>query len=245
MLGFAQKRGETGAGVESRETAPVDRAATMDQHRRLQVTKERVVFDSPAIAHARSVPRGCSIADATSSHSEQPTISSSTAYVRGEMTVYTSSSLALVLTYGSCCALTSDGLAWGRRTFRGRSVDRGGVATSRKRPVPSRAASHARRRTPERRVRRSAGEPPVMVARQRLGQLLEARVVANDQRGIDLVQDAAHEGEQDIQASVVDARLHGQGSGEDMAVATISAVCRARVASEVIIASGVPVRLWM
>ncbi len=58
MLRFAQERGEAGAGVESRETAPVDRPGAMHQHRRLQVAKERVVFDSSGIAHAaKRTPR--------------------------------------------------------------------------------------------------------------------------------------------------------------------------------------------
>ena len=52
MLRFAQERGEAGGGVESRKTAPVDRSGAMNQHRRLQIAEECVVFDSPGIAHA-------------------------------------------------------------------------------------------------------------------------------------------------------------------------------------------------
>ena len=52
MFGSAQERGKTGAGVESRKTAPVDRPSTMHKRRRLQVAKERVVFNFPGIAHA-------------------------------------------------------------------------------------------------------------------------------------------------------------------------------------------------
>ena len=52
MLRLTEEGGEAGAGVESWETAPVDRPGAMHQHRRLQIAKERVVFDSSGIAHA-------------------------------------------------------------------------------------------------------------------------------------------------------------------------------------------------
>src|SRR5215207_10984980 len=58
MFRLTQEGGEAGAGVESRETAPVDRPGTMHQHRRLQVAQQRVVFDSSTVAHAvKRTPR--------------------------------------------------------------------------------------------------------------------------------------------------------------------------------------------
>src|SRR3712207_6308288 len=58
MFRFTQECGETGARIESRETAPVDGAGAMDQRRRLQIAEQRVVFDSSAVAHAvRRTPR--------------------------------------------------------------------------------------------------------------------------------------------------------------------------------------------
>src|SRR5262249_42158653 len=41
----AQQRGEAGSGVEAWEAEPVDRAAALDERRRLQVAQERVVLD--------------------------------------------------------------------------------------------------------------------------------------------------------------------------------------------------------
>jgi hypothetical protein len=45
VLAVTQQRCESGVGVETRETAPVDRALAMDERRRLQVGQERVILD--------------------------------------------------------------------------------------------------------------------------------------------------------------------------------------------------------
>ena len=43
--GVAEQRGEARARVEAREAEPVDRAAALDERRRLQVADQRVVLD--------------------------------------------------------------------------------------------------------------------------------------------------------------------------------------------------------
>src|SRR5262249_39200854 len=51
LLAIPEQCGKTGVGVESRETAPVDRTPAMDERRRLQVRQQRVILDQwPAAA---------------------------------------------------------------------------------------------------------------------------------------------------------------------------------------------------
>jgi hypothetical protein len=45
VLAVTQQRCESGVGVETRDTAPVDRALAVDERRRLQVGQERVILD--------------------------------------------------------------------------------------------------------------------------------------------------------------------------------------------------------
>jgi hypothetical protein len=43
----AEQRREAGVGVKTRESAPVDGPLAVDERRRLQVGKKRVILDQP------------------------------------------------------------------------------------------------------------------------------------------------------------------------------------------------------
>ena len=50
--GVAEQSREAGTRVEAREAAPVDRAARLDQRRRLKIADQRVVLDPPCVRQA-------------------------------------------------------------------------------------------------------------------------------------------------------------------------------------------------